>query len=87
MDIKALIKDIPRNTNISPSDITNILNYALARLVLVPVTETIEVGDWIINKIDERTLHLTERYTDSDMSRFLHDEFTKQKMLKTIDKL
>lgn len=86
MNLKNLIKDPPAK-NLNSSELMDVISYVISIIKEVPVSETIEVGDWVINKIDERTFYLSERYSSSDMSRFMHDEFSKKKLIKTVDKL
>jgi hypothetical protein len=80
-----IVKDIP--INISSSELSDIINLVLCVIVEIPVNDTIEVGDWVINKIEDKTFYLTKKYSSSDMSRFLHDEFCKRKMVKKQDRL
>lgn len=86
MNLKNLIKDPPAK-NLSSSELMDVISYVISVIKEIPVSETIEVGDWVINKIDERTFYLSERYSSSDMSRFMHDEFSKKRLIKNIDKL
>jgi hypothetical protein len=86
MNLKNLIKDLPAK-NINSSDLIDIINYVINIIIEVPVQETIEVGDWVINKIDEKTFYISERYSSSDMSRYMHDEFCRKKLIKVVDKL
>lgn len=86
MNLKNLIKDFPAK-NISSSDLNDIINYVISVIVEASIQETIEVGDWVIGKIDEKTFYVTERYSSSDMSRFMHDEFCKRRLVKVVDKL
>lgn len=88
MNLKNLIKDLPiKSINVNSSELMEIINYTLCVILETPVQETIEVGDWIIHKIDEKTFNISERYSSSDMSRFLHDEFCRKKLIKRIDRL
>jgi len=80
-----LTKDLP--INLSSSELSDVLNLVLCIIVEMPINDTIEVGDWIINKIEDKTFYLTKKYSSSDMSRFLHDEFCKRKMVKNLDQL
>ena len=84
-NILSYIKDLPINVN--SSDLSNILNFVLCMIVETPINDTIEIGDWVVNKIDDRTFYLTEKFSSSDMSRFLHDEFCKRKMIKNNDRI
>lgn len=86
MNLKNLVKDPPAK-NLSSSELMDVISYVLSVIKELPITETIEVGDWVINKMDERTFYLSERYSSSDMSRFMHDEFSKKKLIKNVDKL
>ena len=86
MNLKNLVKDLPAK-NITTNDLSDIVNFVLCIIVETPVDETIEVGDWVINKIDEKTFYLSERYSSSDMSRFMHDEFCEKKLVKTMERL
>jgi hypothetical protein len=86
MNLKNLIKDTPVK-NLSSSELMNVISYVLSAIKEISITETIEVGDWVISKVDERTFYLSERYSSSDMSRFMHDEFSNKKLIKVVDKL
>jgi hypothetical protein len=86
MNINNIIKDKP-GKDISSSDLTDIISYFISAIREVPVTETIEVGDWVISKVDERTFYVSEKYSNADMSRFMHDEFTKKKLIKNVDQI
>lgn len=86
VNLKNLVKDFPVK-GMSSSELTDIVSYVISALVEVPVTETVEVGDWVISKIDNKTFYVSERYSSSDMSRFLHDEFTRRKLIKKVDEI
>lgn len=87
MNLKNLIKDIPRKENVSLSDVLDIVNYTLSQIVEASIEDTIEVGDWVLSKVDQHTIAIQERYSPADMSRFLHDEFLKKRFIKNVDKL
>ncbi len=85
MNLATIVKDLPRKNDINVADFMDIVNLAICLIVESPVGEPIEVNDWVIFKVDERTINIRERYQSSDMSRFLHDEFSVKKLIKEIE--
>lgn len=87
MNLKNLIKDVPKKEHVSLSDVLDIINYTINKIVEAPIDDTIEIGDWVLSKVDHNTINIQERYSPVDMSRFLHDEFARRRFIKTVDKI
>lgn len=82
------IKDIAEKNGISETALTNIINFIICELLDIGAGVSINVGDWILTKIDNSNcFYVDKKYTDADMSRFVCDEFTKRHLLKNHDKL
>ena len=87
MNLANMIKEIPKKKDVSISDLMDLINTVMSIIVETPINEPIEVNDWIIFKVDNYTFKIQHRYTPADMSRFMHDEFSKKRLIKIVDKL
>lgn len=85
MNLANIVEDLPRKGELSVSDFMDIVNMALCLIVEAPINEPIEVNDWVIFKVDERTINIRERHQSADMARFLHDEFSVKRFIKEVE--
>lgn len=87
MELKKLIKDLPGSKRLTLLEVTNMFNFMLCRLVDLPLEDTLDVGDWIVSKVDKTTIYLSQKYTAVEMSRMMHDEFNKSGLIKKVSRL
>lgn len=86
-DFKQRIKELAKKSGIGEIDIINVANYVICEIIGMPAGTSVEVGDWTITSVDGKCFYISEKYTDADMSRFLHDDFTKKNLLKENDRV